>query len=140
MSNRPRLTAGAATEVKQTAIDTAESTDLGAVAPVHGQSLLRRELQAHGLPMNQLTVLAPQNDPFRLDAEAGHRVGSWLADTARRVGLRDRTIHLRGLHCRILVESKPDGLPYTDTDKDCSGCSPRRRRRPAGSASSTSPR
>lgn len=48
--------------------------------------------------MKDLTVLAPQNDPFRVDTPADHRDGAGLATTARELGLGDRKIHLRGLH------------------------------------------
>ena len=42
------------------------------------------------LSMKDLTVLAPQNDPFRIDTPARHRDGEWLAITARDLGLGDR--------------------------------------------------
>jgi hypothetical protein len=85
-------------------------------------SPLRRLLEdtaaEHGVPMKDLTVLAPQNDPFRVDTPAGHRDGSWLAMTARELGLGDRRIHLRGLHYMVLGRPKPNGAPYTNTDPD----------------------
>ena len=40
-----------------------------------------------------LTVLATQNDPFRVDTPARHRDGQWLAMHAERLGLGDRKIH-----------------------------------------------
>lgn len=70
------------------------------------------------LSMKDLTVLAPQNDPFRVDTPARHRDGEWLAVTARELGLGTRTIHLRGLHYMVLGRPKPDGTPYTNTDDD----------------------
>ncbi len=85
-------------------------------------SPLRRALDdamAHrGCSMNELTVLARQNDPFRLDTPRNHRDGSWLAVTARELGLGDRQIHLRGLHYMVIGRPKPDGTPYTNTDAD----------------------
>ncbi len=65
-----------------------------------------------------LTVLAPQNDPFRVDTASRHRDGKWLAVQARNLGLGDRIIHLRGLHYMLVSGevSKPNGLPYTNTD------------------------
>ncbi|HEY3034415.1 MAG TPA: hypothetical protein VGJ54_07135, partial [Streptosporangiaceae bacterium] len=85
-------------------------------------SPLRRLLEdtaaAEGLPMKDLTVLAPQNDPFRVDTPARHRDGEWLAMTARELGLGDRRIHLRGLHYMVIERPKPDGTPYTNTDPD----------------------
>jgi len=72
----------------------------------------------HGLSAKDLTVLAPQNDPFRLETPARHRDGEWLAMTARELGLGDRKIHLRGLHYMVIGKPKPDGTPYTNTDSD----------------------
>jgi hypothetical protein len=76
------------------------------------------EANGSKLSMKDLTVLSAQNDPFRLDTQANHRDGEWLAITARELGLGDRKIHLRGLHYMILGQPKPDGLPYTNTDAD----------------------
>ena len=52
---------------------------------------------------NALTVLAVQNDPFRVDTPARHRDGEWLAMHAERLGLGERKIHLRGpaLHAGV---------------------------------------
>lgn len=68
--------------------------------------------------MKDLTVLAPQNDPFRVDTPARHRDGAWLAMTARDLGLGDRKIHLRGLHYMVIGREKPDGTAYRNTDAD----------------------
>ena len=76
------------------------------------------EAEGRKLSMKDLTVLAPQNDPFRLDTAANHRDGAWLAMTARELGLGDRRIHLRGLHYMVIGRPKPDGQPYTNTDAD----------------------
>jgi hypothetical protein len=87
-------------------------------------SLLREVLTATaaetGRPLKDFTVLADQNDPYRLDTPARHRDGEWLAIIAREHGLGDRQIHLRGLHYMILSAEavKPDGNRYTNTDKD----------------------
>ncbi len=80
--------------------------------------VLTEARQAHGCSMNDLTVLAPQNDPFRVDTPARHRDGEWLATTARDLELGDRKIHLRGLHYMLIGRPKPDGTPYTNTDAD----------------------
>ena len=73
-----------------------------------------------GANLGEMTVLAAQNDPFRVDTDAGHRDGEWLAVEAGRLGLGDRVIHLRGLHYMLVSgESvKPNGKPYTNTDPD----------------------
>ena len=51
-----------------------------------------------GGSLKDLTVLAPQNDPYRVDTPAGHRDGAWLADTLARLGACTGQRHLRGLH------------------------------------------
>ncbi len=71
-----------------------------------------------GCSLKDLTVLATQNDPFRVDTPARHRDGEWLAITARDLGLGDRKIHLRGLHYMVLGRPKPDGTNYRNTDAD----------------------
>ena len=87
-------------------------------------SPLRAALDAviaeQGCSLKDLTVLAAQNDPFRLDTQARHRDGEWLAITARALGLGDRQIHLRGLHYMVLGRQKPDSnrTPYANTDED----------------------
>jgi hypothetical protein len=82
-------------------------------------SPLRQALESEtGTSLKDLTVLATQNDPFRVDTPARHRDGEWLAITARELGLGNRRIHLRGLHYMVLGRPKPDGTPYTNTEAD----------------------
>jgi hypothetical protein len=71
-----------------------------------------------GCSLKDLTVLAVQRDPFRLDTPANHALGQWLADTAATYGLGNRKIHARGLHYLILGQDKPDGSPYENTDDE----------------------
>jgi hypothetical protein len=71
----------------------------------------------HGLPLSALTVLATQNDPFRVDTPTGHAEGLWLAVQLEQLGLR-RPAHLRALHYRLIGRPKPNGKPYTNTDPD----------------------
>lgn len=70
--------------------------------------------------LNAMTVLAAQNDPFRVDTASGHRDGEWLAVNAAKLGLGDRVVHLRGLHYMLVSGEvvKPNGTPYTNTDPD----------------------
>jgi hypothetical protein len=42
----------------------------------------------------------------------------WLATLVSELELGDRTIHLRGLHYAAIGRPKPDGTPYTNTEKD----------------------
>jgi hypothetical protein len=68
-----------------------------------------------------LTVLATQNDPFRVDTAAKHRDGEWLALQAERLGLGHRKIHLRGLHYMLVSSTalvKPNGAPYRNVEED----------------------
>jgi len=64
-----------------------------------------------------LTVLAPQNDPYRIDTPARHRDGAWLgAHVAEKIG--DDDIHVRGLHYALLGGAKPDGSAYANSEED----------------------
>lgn len=80
-------------------------------------SPLRDQLEAEGGTLSELTVLAPQNDPFRVDTPAGHRDAQWLMAQLDELGLHG-TVHLRGLHYALLGRTKPNGSPYTNTDSD----------------------
>jgi hypothetical protein len=83
--------------------------------------LLKETAAAERVPMKALTVLAAQNDPFRVDTPAGHRDGRWLADIVGEL-LGDRRIHLRGLHYAITMHTspitKPNGERYVNDDKN----------------------
>ena len=83
----------------------------------HELSGLRAALESAGGSLKSLTVLAPQNDPFRVDTDAGHRDGGWLANTLDRLNVRGQR-HLRGLHYILIGQPKPNGEPYTNTDRD----------------------
>lgn len=90
--------------------------------PPHANGRLRALLEAacesEECSLRDLTVLAVQNDPFRVDTPANHRDGEWLAIHAAQLGLSDREIHLRGLHYMIASGevTKPNGLPYINDD------------------------
>jgi hypothetical protein len=57
--------------------------------------------------LDDLTVLHPKNDPFRVDTPAGHRDGKWLADAVDQFLGTARTIHLRGLHYVLATLAVP---------------------------------
>lgn len=76
--------------------------------------LLRAALEGTGLPLNQVTVLSPQVDPFRLDTPANHQDGRWVADLMTTLGVT--TAHIRGLHYEALTRPKPNGEPYGTGD------------------------
>jgi hypothetical protein len=63
-------------------------------------------------PIKSLTVLADQNDPFRVDTPARHRDGKWLADQIGELVPGTRQRHARGLHYILMGREKPDGRPY----------------------------
>jgi hypothetical protein len=92
------------------------------VKPRADDGRLRRALveaaNVGGQSMADLTVLASQHDPFRVDTPAGHRDGAWLAAASDDLGLGERPIHLRGLHYAVLGRTKPNGLPYKNDDED----------------------
>ena len=77
---------------------------------------MRDALEATGLPLSSVTVLAQVNDPFRLDTPANHRDGLWLANKREELGIT--RIHNRGLHYALIGQTKPNGLPYTSSDSD----------------------
>ena len=108
---RPRREGGA----QDAANVTAMVTGTGA-SPL--RAALNKVIAEQGCSFRDLTVLAPQNDPFRVDTPARHRDGEWLAITARDLGLGNRKIHLRGLHYMVIGRPKPDGTPYRNTDAD----------------------
>jgi len=82
------------------------------------RAALDEVITEHGCSLKDLTAMASQNDPFRLDTPARHRDGQWLADTAADLGLGHRKIHLRGLHYMVLGRPKPNGTIYENTDKN----------------------
>jgi hypothetical protein len=93
----------------------------------HDRSPLRQALDAaiasangSKLSMKDLTVLAVQNDPFRIDTLAAHRDGEWLAMHFERLVAADKKIHLRSLHYRLVTDepTKPNREPYRNTDSD----------------------
>jgi hypothetical protein len=82
------------------------------------RAVLEQAIAEEGCKLKDLTVLAAQNDPFRVDTPAGHRDGQWLAEQVE-VKLADgRIIHLRGFHYALLGETKPDGSVYVNTEAD----------------------
>jgi hypothetical protein len=83
------------------------------------RQVLDETIATEGGSMKDLTVLAVQNDPFRIDTDAGHRDGEWLAINAERL-IGKRPIHLRGLHYALVTAApaKPNGETYRNTDKD----------------------
>jgi hypothetical protein len=70
--------------------------------PERGRELRKvfSEAKQLGYSMGDLTVLSPQNDPYRFDTESGHQNGKWFAEVIARL-VPSGTVHLRGLHYRL---------------------------------------
>jgi hypothetical protein len=90
---------------------------------VVGSGVLYSEIAAaaktKNCSVNDLTVLAPQNDPYRFDTIEGHQVGKWFADQVARFLGTDGRVHLRGLFYRLVAAAnvvKPDGEGFANTD------------------------
>lgn len=89
------------------------------------REVLEEAKRSGGYSMSDLSVLAQQNDPYRVDTPAGHRDAGWFKEQlqhALRAGGRDRQrIHLRGVHYSIIATGgilKPNGKPYRNDDPD----------------------
>lgn len=85
--------------------------------------ILRGAKREHGASLCDLTVLSPQNDPFRLDTPANHVKGRWFREHMEACGLfsTGARIHNRGIHYAIVSLGRarlPDGSPYVN-DADC---------------------
>ena len=86
-------------------------------------NILRETKEACKASLADLTVLSPQNDPFRLDTPANHTKGRWFRDHMEACGLfrSAAKIHNRGIHYAIVSLGNavlPNGSPYVN-DADC---------------------
>lgn len=75
--------------------------------------------QREGRSMKDLTVLAPQHDPYRMDTPSNRRDASWFKRMVDRFVGESGTIHLRGLHYRIssaVDVEMPNGKPYINSE------------------------
>jgi hypothetical protein len=87
--------------------------------------VLRRILESaceeHKANLSDLTVLSAPVDPYRIDTEAGHHDGQWLAEQlAKLYGPADRA-HWHSLHYAIVAAGnikKPNGETYLNTNDD----------------------
>ena len=85
------------------------------------RAVINASKRSSGVNLSALTVLSPQNDPYRQDTKAHHRDAQWFADQLQRFVPDKKTIHLRGLHYLISFSGsvlKSDGLPYENNDAD----------------------
>jgi hypothetical protein len=82
-----------------------------------GDHPLRDAIEAVPGTLASKLILSPKRDPFQLDKPRGHRDGQWLTDKIAELGIR-LPLHLRGLHYALIGQPKPNGEPYTNTEKD----------------------
>ena len=96
----------------------------GPSMPLLGRSPLTSVIREHmdqGWSLDELTVLARDNDPFRQDRAEGHKLGKWLRGTLEGMGFEvgegGRVVHNRGLHYLLIGQRKPDGRAYENDEK-----------------------
>src|SRR3954452_15645772 len=82
--------------------------------------LLRARLdaacKASGLRLCDLTVLAAQNDPYRWDTPAGHRLARWVKEQIEHAVPRG-DVHLRAFHYLLIGNAlRPDSKPYINDE------------------------
>lgn len=65
--------------------------------------------------LDEVTVLAKDNDPFRTDVPAKWRDARWFAEQVDEL-FPGRRVHLRGLHYAVLGRARPDGPIYVSDD------------------------
>jgi hypothetical protein len=71
-----------------------------------------------GLLMADLTVMSDDNDPYRLDTPAEHRIAQWFAEQVARFVAPDKRIHARGVFYACVSAGdvvKPDGESFANT-------------------------
>jgi hypothetical protein len=92
---------------------------------IKGINVLRKILETactkQKASLSDLTVLSAQVDPYRLDTDAGHRDGAWLATQLNTLCGPTTRIHWRGLHYAIVQDAKikkPNGEIYRNTEAD----------------------
>jgi hypothetical protein len=85
------------------------------------RSVLEKACAKTGASLSALTVLSAQVDPYRLDTDAGHRDGRWVAEQLDRLLAPNKQIHWRGLHYLLVSTTgltKPNGETYRNIDED----------------------
>lgn len=94
----------------------------GPLRQVLNSALEKSALNDIQASLSDYTVLSPQNDPYRLDLPDNHRNGAWFAEMVERFVENEGTVHLRGLHYRLVASAdvvRPDnGKRYKNTDED----------------------
>ncbi|GHO52894.1 hypothetical protein [Ktedonobacter robiniae] len=78
---------------------------------------IKQTAKAQGISVNDLIVLAPQNDPFYTGTPSDQALGQWFAQLWHHFGY-DRA-HIRRIHYQIISQDPPivlpNGKPYENT-------------------------
>jgi hypothetical protein len=85
------------------------------------RQILKAACADRGVDMQDLTVLSPSVDPYRLDTKLNHVEGKWAAEQLNKLYGPTRRTHCRGLHYAILQDGKirkPTGEVFRNTDDD----------------------
>jgi hypothetical protein len=85
------------------------------------RQILETACQKQKASLTDLTVLSAAVDPYRLDTNAGHRDGAWLATQLNKTCGPTTRIHWHGLHYAIVADGKikkPNGEIYRNTEAD----------------------
>ena len=114
----------ASTVESKATIETKPVAQAGDDTPGNGFGPLRTALEqacAEERCSLSLTVLAKDNDPFRLDTPANHRDAQWVAEQIERAFGPHKSVHPRGLHYAIVAAGnvrKPNGDTYINSAGD----------------------
>ncbi len=78
---------------------------------------IKRSAKTQGVSVNDLIVLAAQNDPFYTGTPGDWALGRWFAELWQRFGLE--RAHIRRVHYQIVSQNPPvmlpNGKPYENT-------------------------
>jgi len=82
---------------------------------------IKQLAKEQGKSVNDLLVMAPQNDPFYTGSKAQVRDAEWVSSLYHDVLESPRDVHIRRIHYGLVARSdiqKPDGAIYENTEKD----------------------
>lgn len=84
-------------------------------------ALIKRLAKENNIKVNDLLVLAPQNDPFYTGSKAQIRDAEWIAGLYFDVLGAPRDVHIRRIHYSLVSRGdilKPNGAVYENTQRD----------------------
>lgn len=79
-------------------------------------SWIKQAAKQNGVSVNDLIVLAPQNDPFYTGTKGDVELGQWFSGVWQRMG--DSRAHVRRVHYWLVSQGSatfPNGKPYENT-------------------------